>query len=113
LFLLLTSLPSGLPRSRLQDCVNRLRPFCRGVGFHLDDVAELSQIDLSNSFNPIVMLPMTACSAFTPARLKQLFSSLQSRRAKVLIRGVVSEKDAVALRSLGADMISVKPLETN
>src|ERR1700738_4869925 len=35
--LLLTSLPNGLPRARLQDCVNRLRPFCRGVGYYVDE----------------------------------------------------------------------------
>jgi len=108
LMLLLTSLPDGLPRSRLQDCVNRLRPFCRAVGYQVDNIAAVQQIDLSNSFNPIMVLPVTACSAATPVSLKALFSSLQSQRAKVLIRGVVSEKDAAALRSFGADMISMK-----
>jgi EAL domain-containing protein (putative c-di-GMP-specific phosphodiesterase class I) len=39
---------------------------------------------------------------------KTVFSALQSQRAKVLIRGVASEKDAAALRSLGADMILMK-----
>jgi PAS domain S-box-containing protein len=107
LIILLSSLPEGLPRTRLQDCVNRLRPFCRGVGYQVDEVAALPQIDLSNSFNPIVVLPMPACITITPAKLRELFASLQSRRAKVLIRSVGSEKDAVALRSLGADMISM------
>jgi hypothetical protein len=106
--LLLSSLPIGVPRSRLQDCVNRLRPFCGGVGYQVDEEAELPEIDMSNSFNPIVVLPLSACSASTPTRLKALFISLQTRRARVLIRGVGSEKDAAALRSLGADMISMK-----
>jgi PAS domain S-box-containing protein len=108
LVLLLSSLPEGLPRTRLQDCVNRLRPFCRGVGYQVDEVAELPEIDLSNSFNPILVLPVTACAASTPAKLRTLFTSLQTRRAKVLIRGVGSAKDAAALRSLGADMIAMK-----
>jgi PAS domain S-box-containing protein len=111
LVLLLSSLPEGLPRTRLQDCVNRLRPFCRGVGYQVDDATELPQIDLSNSFNPIVVLPLAACSVSTPNKLRELFGSLQSRQAKVLIRGVQSEKDAITLRSLGADMISMKRLE--
>ena len=106
--LLLSSLPEGVPRSRLQDCVNRLRPFCGGVGYQVDEVAELPEIDLSNSFNPIVVLPVTACSASTPVKLRALFTSLQTRRARVLIRGVGSEKDAAALRGLGVDMISMR-----
>jgi hypothetical protein len=108
LVLLLSSMPDGVPRSRLQDCVNRLRPFCGGVGYQVDEVAALPEIDLSNSFNPIVVLPVTACGSSTPVKLKALFSSLQTRRARVLIRGVGSEKDAAALRGLGVDMISMR-----
>jgi PAS domain S-box-containing protein len=58
LVIILSSLPNGLPRTRLQDCINRLRPFCHGVGYHLDELADLAQIDLSNSFNPIVIFPV-------------------------------------------------------
>jgi hypothetical protein len=108
LVLLLTSLPEGLPRTRLLDCVNRLRPFCRAVGYAVDDVADIERIDLSNSFNPIVVVPVAACRSSTSAALKAVFSALQSQRAKVLIRDVASEKDAAALRSLGADMILMK-----
>ena len=108
LIVLLSSLPEGLPRSRLQDCINRLRPFCRGVGYLLDDVADLSRFDLSNSFNPIVALPAPACIANEAGTLKGLFTSLQTRRAKILVYGVVTDKDAAALRSLGADMITMK-----
>lgn len=111
LVILLSSLPNGLPRTRLQDCINRLRPFCRGVGYHLDELADLPRIDLSNSFNPIAVFPVTACSASAPSELRELFSSLQSRRAKVLIYGIASKKDAAALRGLGADMISMKRSE--
>jgi PAS domain S-box-containing protein len=108
LALLLSSLPDGVPRSRLQDCVNRLRPFCGGIGYHVDEIIELPEIDLSNSFNPIVSLPVAVCGGTSPANLRTLFTSLQTRRARVLIRGVGSEKDAAALRGLGADMISMR-----
>ncbi len=108
LIVLLSSLPEGLPRSRLQDCINRLRPFCRGVGCLVYDVAEVSRFDLSNGFNPIVALSAAACTGNTAGNLKGLFTSLQSRRAKVLIHETETEKDATALRSLGADMISMK-----
>jgi PAS domain S-box-containing protein len=108
LIMLLSSLPEGLPRSRLQDCINRLRPFCRGVGYLIEDVADLSRFDLSNSFNPIVALPAPACIADAAGDLKRLFTSLQTRRAKILVYGAATDMDAAALRSLGADMITMK-----
>jgi PAS domain S-box-containing protein len=111
LIVLLASLPVGLPRTRLQDCINRLRPFCRGVGYQVEELAALEQIDLSNSYDPIVALPSAACFTHKPGKLKEFFHSLQSHRARVLVIGVGSVKDAVALRSVGADMISTR-LET-
>ncbi len=108
LIVLLSSLPEGLPRSRLQDCINRLRPFCRGVGYLIEDVADLSRFDLSNSFNPIVALPDPACIPHEAGNLKGLFTSLQSRRAKILVYGVATDEHAAVLRSLGADMITMK-----
>ncbi len=108
LVLLLSELPEGVPRTRLQDCVNRLRPFCRGVGYEVEQVADLSGIDLSNSFNAVVSLPAAACFDSAPAELRTTFASLQAQHAKVLIRGVGSEKDAGGFRSLGADMLSMK-----
>ncbi|MEA2790581.1 MAG: hypothetical protein QOG73_2987 [Acetobacteraceae bacterium] len=108
LIVMLSSLPVGLPRTRLQDCINRLRPFCRGVGYYVEELAALAQIDLSNGYNPIVALPASACFASQPGKLKDLFHLLQSQRAQVLVLGVGSMKDASALRSVGADMISMK-----
>ena len=108
LVIILSSLPNGLPRTRLQDYVNRLRPFCHGVGYHLDELSHLDRIDLSNSFNPIVVFPVTACRASTPGELREMFSSLQSRRAKVLICGVASKQAAAFVWAAGADMISMK-----
>lgn len=112
LIVLLSSLPEGLPRSRLQDCINRLRPFCRGVGCLVYDLAEVLQFDVSNGFNPIVALSGAACTGSAAGNLKGLFTSLQSRRAKVLIHETETEKDAAAFRALGADMISMKRPET-
>ena len=108
LVIVLSSLPDGLPRSRLQDSVNRLRPHCRGVGYQVDRVAQLPDIDLSSSFNPIMVLSAAICVGSAPNELRMLFRSLQSRRAKVMVSGVASERDAKTFRSLGADMISMK-----
>jgi PAS domain S-box-containing protein len=109
LILVLSELPAGLPRARLQDCVNRLRPYCRAVGYEVEDLVDVARIDLSNSFNPVVILSAAACAASTPDAVRAMFMSVQSQRAKVMIRGVASEKDATTLRSLGADMIAMKP----
>jgi PAS domain S-box-containing protein len=107
LVLMLSSLPPGLPKSRLLECVTRLRSFCCAVGYHAGDLAAAETIDLSNSFNPIVAIPFDALSAKESDRLKQTIASLQARRAKVLIHKVATERNAAALRSLGADMIAM------
>jgi hypothetical protein len=107
LVLMLSSLPPGLPKSRLLECVTRLRSFCCAVGYHANDLAAAETIDLSNSFNPIVALPFAALSAREADKLKQTIASLQARRAKVLIHKVTSERNAAVLRSLGADMIAM------
>ncbi len=107
LVLLLSSVPNGVPRTRLQDCVNRLRPFCRGVGYQVDDPAELPELDLTNSFNPIIVLPIAACSLAVPAKTRGLFTALQARRAKILVAGVGSDSDAAAVLALGADMVAM------
>jgi hypothetical protein len=111
LVLLLSSVPNGVPRTRLQDCVNRLRPYCRGVGYQVDDPNELPELDLTNSFNPIVVLPIAACNLGAPARTRALFATLQSRRAKVLVAGVGSDSDAATVLALGADMVAMAQTE--
>jgi PAS domain S-box-containing protein len=108
LVILLSSLPAGLPRTRLQDCVNRLRPFCQGVGYQIEEIEALAQIDLSNSYNPVVAVPAAACKVNTLNKLRDLFNSLQTWKARILITEVASEKDATAFRSIGADMISME-----
>ena len=106
--LLLSSLPEGLPKTRLLECINRLRPFCRGVGYSVNDAAGLSLIDLSNSITPIVSLPAAALVTNDPNKVKALFSSLHARRAKILVRGVTSDEDAAAFRSQGVELITME-----
>ncbi len=108
LILLLSALPEGLPKTRLLECVNRLRPFCRGVGFQVNDVAGLAHIDLSYSTTPVVSLPASALVTDDPNKVKALFASLQARRARILVRDVVSDEDAAAFRSQGANMIAME-----
>ena len=105
LILLLSAVPPGMPKTRQLDCVNRLRPFCRAVGYQLDEPAGLTSIDLSFSTAPIVSLPADALAINEPEKLRTLIGSLHAKRAKVLIREVASEQEAMSYRSFGADMI--------
>jgi hypothetical protein len=107
--LVLSGLQADLPRARLQDCINRLRPCCRAVGYEVEDLAGVARIDLSNRFNPIPVLSAVACAASTPDAVRAMFVSVQGQRAKVMIRGVASDKEATTLRSLGVDMIILRP----
>jgi hypothetical protein len=111
MILVLSKMPAGLPRTRLQDCVTRLRPYCRAVGYEVTELAALAEIDLSNCYNPTMVLPASVCTATSPDTLRALFLSLQSRRAKVMIQGAASERDAARFRSVGADMVSMKRAE--
>jgi hypothetical protein len=47
------------------------------------------------------------CKGTTPNKLRDLFNSLQTWKARVLISGIASEKDAATFRSLGANMFSM------
>jgi PAS domain S-box-containing protein len=112
LILLMSALPKGLPATRLLECVNRLRPFCSGVGYNVDDLAALAQVDLSNSFNPIVALSTAALTGLPPEKVKAIIGTLHTRKVRILVRGVQSEKDAAAFRSVGVDMIAMQRVLT-
>jgi PAS domain S-box-containing protein len=108
LILLLSGLPEGLPATRLLEWVNRLRPFCRSVGFQVEGMRSLMALDLTHFPNPIVALPPFPLAANATNRLRDQIRSLHARRAKVLVRRVLSEDDAGAYLALGADMISME-----
>jgi hypothetical protein len=55
-----------------------------------------------------VAVPAAACKVNTLNKLRDLFNSLQTWKARILITEVASEKDATAFRSIGADMISME-----
>ncbi|MDR3536101.1 MAG: PAS domain S-box protein [Acetobacteraceae bacterium] len=108
LVLLLSHLPEGLPKTRLFECVNRLRPFCHSVGFQVDAVSALEPIDFSISGTPIVALPATALAGFSDDKLKRLISTLHARRARLLVQRIASDSAAALLLSYGVDMISLE-----
>jgi PAS domain S-box-containing protein len=107
LILLLAALPPGVPRSRQMECIIRFRPFCRAVGFEVDDLDELAEIELSYNPDPIVSIPASILTSGDAERLQSAIGLLHTRRTRVLIREVGSADDAASFRALGADMISM------
>lgn len=106
LVLMMSALPEGLPKTRLLDCVTRLRPFCAGVGYYVDDLTAAAQIDLSNSFNPIMAVPFKAMCGVPADKVRMTIDALHARRAALLVFRVPADKDIGHLRQAGVDMIS-------
>jgi hypothetical protein len=74
LVLVLTGMPKGFPKSRVLECVMRLRPFCHGVGFQSDSM-DAPAVELLLLGTSIVVLqdpgglPHAAREIRPPARL--------------------------------------------
>ena len=107
LVFVLSGLSEGLPRSYLFECVNRLRPFCSGVGFQADDPALLAPLDLAPSGNAVVALPASAITAMSAEKVKTLVNFLHAKRMKLLVRRLGSADQAAKVLALGADLISM------
>ena len=109
LILVLTDLPDGIPKSRVLECVTRLRPFCRGVGFAVREL-EAPPVDLSNAGVPIVVVMadnLHGVDANTKARLTKLIGALHAQRSRLLVRHVASWDQASNLMATGVDMVSL------
>ncbi|MGA3001689.1 MAG: PAS domain-containing protein [Acetobacteraceae bacterium] len=107
LVFMLSGLPDGLTRSRLFDCVNRLRPFCCGVGFQADDPALLAPLDLAPSGHAVVALSAEAVATMSFDKMKVLVGFLHARRMKLLVRRLGSADQAAKVLARGADLISL------
>jgi PAS domain S-box-containing protein len=107
LVFLLSGLPEGLTRSHLFDCMNLLRPFCRGVGFQADNPALLAPLDLAPSGNAVVALLASAVTAMPADKVKALVGFLHARRMRLLVRRLASADQAAKVLAHGADLISM------
>jgi hypothetical protein len=105
LILVLSGLPKGVPKSRVLDCVMRLRPFCRGMGFQSDNM-EAPLVELSLLAAAIVVLQDTRAPVDT-ARLAKAVDGLHAYQGRVLVRHVTSWMAAKPLAQLGVDLVSV------
>jgi EAL domain-containing protein (putative c-di-GMP-specific phosphodiesterase class I) len=109
LVLVLSGMPKGFPKSRVLECVMRLRPFCHGVGFQSDSM-EAPSVELSLLGAAIVVLRQDQQAALTARdteRIGKLVDSLHAFQARVLVRHVASWADAKALARLGVDLVGI------
>jgi PAS domain S-box-containing protein len=109
LVLVLSGMPKGFPRSRILECVTRLRPFCHGVGFQSNNM-EMPSVEFSLLGASIVVLQdgeRTMPSPMGSEALGKALDALHACRARVLVRHVPSWEAARSLTSLGVDLVSI------
>jgi PAS domain S-box-containing protein len=109
LVLVLSEMPKGFPKSRVLECVGRLRPFCNGVGFQSDGM-EVPAVELSALGAAIVVLQAERRTSPTVKdldKLGKLIESLHAYQARVLVRHVASWEDGRQLARRGVDLISM------
>lgn len=111
LVLVLNGLPEGLTSSRMLDCIHRLRPFCRAVGFALDSI-DLPTLDLALASGPVLVLDAAAIPDIHVAspRLDKLIAHAHALRARILVRGEVERHVCNRLLAGGVDLVTLAPL---
>jgi hypothetical protein len=109
LVLILSSMPKGFPKSRVLECVMRLRPFCQRVGFQSDSM-EPPPVEFSLLGGATVVLQEDrrgGTFASEPEKLAKTIDSLHAHQAHVLVRHVASWPDVKLLARVGVDLIAM------
>ena len=110
LILVLSNLPHGVPRNRVQECVMRLRPFCQMVAFQADGL-HLPPVEPSLLSASVVTLREEDLNRWAHADLAKLGKLIEvshTQLARVLVRHVSSLDNAKRLLRLGVDLISLE-----
>jgi hypothetical protein len=105
LYLMLGHLPHGVASSRLMDCLQRLRPFCRGIGFAIDDwrlAPSDPRLDLGSLIAIDASLALGAAE-----RLTRLLAVVHVKRGRLLVRRVPGPAAAARLRTAGVDLLAM------
>ena len=109
MMLVLAHLPRGVPRSKILECVTRLRRFSHAVGFQAEAV-ELPPIEFSALGASIVVVQEEDLKAWEfedLTKLEKLVGVVHAHHARVLMREVGSRESAAKLLRLGADLIAL------
>ena len=108
LVVVLSGIPKNFPKSRVLECVLRLRPFCHRIGFQSDGM-EAPSVDASLLSGAIVVLPedrLATRGAVDPEKLGRLIVAMHARQAHVLLRRVRKWGDLQPLSGIAIDMVS-------
>jgi PAS domain S-box-containing protein len=107
LILVLTHLPAGISSSRLQECVQRLRPFCRSVAFAIDE-PRLAPSDPVFDHAPILAIGADRVTGPGSAeRLGKLLATVHGKHGRLLARNVPDASTAALLRLAGVDLLAM------
>jgi PAS domain S-box-containing protein len=109
LVLILSGMPRGFPKSRVLECVMRLRPFCQSVGFQSDSM-DAPAVEFSLLGGAIVVLQEdigAPQNAKDLEKLAKLIDSLHAYQARVLVRHVATWEDMKQLVRLGVDLVAM------
>jgi PAS domain S-box-containing protein len=108
LVVVLSGIPKNFPKSRMLECVVRLRPFCHRIGFQSDSM-EAPSVDGSLLSGAIVVLPeerLATRGAVDPEKLGRLIVAMHARQAHVLLRRVRTWDDLQLLAGIAIDLVS-------
>ncbi len=108
LVVVLSGIPKNFPKSRVLECVLRLRPFCHRIGFQSDGM-EAPPVDGSLLSGAIVVLPEERSATrgtVDPEKLGRLIVAMHARQAHVLLRRVRKWDDLQPLSGIAIDMVS-------
>jgi PAS domain S-box-containing protein len=108
LVVVLCGIPNSLPKSRVLECILRLRPFCHRIGLQSDGM-EAPSVDGSLLSGAIVVLPeerLASHGAVDPEKLRRLINAIHARQAHVLLRRVRKWSDLQPLASIAIDLVS-------
>ena len=109
LVVVLSRLPHGVAKSRVTDCVMRLRPLCQAVGYQADDL-NVPPVELSMLAGAVVTVradEIEGRNAADMTRLEKLISVVRAHRGYLMVRDVASWDAAKRLMRPGVDLYSL------
>lgn len=110
LTIILIERQDDLPEARLRDCLARLRPYCREIGYGSE------QLELPPAGTGAAIMVVAASAVMSGGMLReealfQFMPQLRARGARLLVRDVPSAAMARDLREMGVDLIAAPASE--
>jgi PAS domain S-box-containing protein len=109
IIVMLDDLPADVASARVLDAVQRLKPFCRHVGFALD-APELPPTEVAATVGTFVAVDASRWdhgNALSEPKVARLGAALHSRKSWLMMQGVTSPRTRDFLRGCGVNFFSV------